>query len=70
MEVGGSRHRPEDRVRLAREPREVCLRSPRAADDVLVHGWGITEVGLDVVVLLGYDFLTLFGAGVFARRQT
>ena len=40
-----------------------------ALHSVMLRGWGIVEVGLDVLILIVYDTLTLLGAAVFVRRQ-
>jgi len=40
-----------------------------ALHSIMLRGWGIVEIGVDVVVLLMYDVLTLLGAAVFVRRQ-
>ena len=36
---------------------------------VMLRGWGVAEIALDLVVLVGYDVLTLLGAAVLVRRQ-
>ncbi len=36
---------------------------------VMLRGWGLLEVALDVVVLVAYDVLTLAGAVLLVRRQ-
>jgi len=40
-----------------------------ALHSIMLRGWGIVEVGVDVVALLVYDALTLLGAAFFVRRQ-
>ena len=40
-----------------------------ALHSIMLRGWGVLEVGLDVIVLLAYDVLTLLGATIFVRRQ-
>lgn len=40
-----------------------------ALHSIMLRGWGIVEVGVDVLILTVYDALTLLGAAVFVRRQ-
>jgi ABC-2 type transport system permease protein len=40
-----------------------------ALHSVMLRGWGVVEVGVDVLILIVYDALTLLGAAVFVRRQ-
>ena len=40
-----------------------------ALHSIMLRGWGVLEVGLDVIVLLAYDVLALLGATIFVRRQ-
>ncbi|HKZ63730.1 MAG TPA: ABC transporter permease [Thermoplasmata archaeon] len=40
-----------------------------ALHSIMLRGWGVVEVGVDIVALLVYDALTLLGAAFFVRRQ-
>ncbi len=40
-----------------------------AMHSVMLRGWGVGEIGLDLVVLAGYAVLTLLAAAFFIRRQ-
>ncbi len=40
-----------------------------AMRSVMLRGWGLGSIGLDVAILLGYAALALTGAAVFIRRQ-
>lgn len=40
-----------------------------ALRSVMLRGWGLGDVAVDILVLLGYTVLTLFGAAALVRRQ-
>ncbi len=40
-----------------------------ALHSIMLRGWGVGEVALEVVVLLAYDLLMLVGAALLVRRQ-
>jgi len=42
-----------------------------ALHSIMLRGWGVGQipVAVDILVLLGYDALTMLGAAVFVRRQ-
>ena len=40
-----------------------------ALRSVMLRGWGVGEIWVQIVVLFAYAFLALLGAAVFVRRQ-
>ena len=40
-----------------------------AMHSIMLRGWGVADIGLDLAVLGGYAVLTLLAAAFFIRRQ-
>jgi len=63
---------PLEAIPTAFRPFSYAVPLTYAADalkGIVLRGWGLGELGLDLVVLLLYDALMLFGATVLVRRQ-
>jgi ABC-2 type transport system permease protein len=63
---------PLDVVPVAWRPLSEVLPLTYASDamrSVLLRGWGVTGVGLDLIALFAYASITLLGATLLVRRQ-